>query len=323
MIQQDNASRLLDLEPEVGSFMADALAGLQSNPKSLPCKYFYDARGSELFEQICELEEYYPTRTELQILKARLPEISAKLGPNCMVIEYGTGSGVKTGLLLESLVDPVAYVPVDISREALMQSVEALAERFTDLELMPICADFTQEIEIPEPPRGAERHVVFFPGSTIGNLTHDEAVEFLRGCARLCGRGGAVLLGVDLVKNPAILEAAYDDAAGVTAEFNRNLLHRMNRELGADFDVDAFAHEAVYNAAAGRIEMYLRSERDTEVSIDGRTLSFTAGEMVHTESSHKYTPEGFRALARRAGLTPEGYWADSDRLFSVQLYGVD
>jgi dimethylhistidine N-methyltransferase len=299
------------------------LSGLQSTPKSLPCKYFYDARGSELFEQICELEEYYPTRTELQILRARLPEISAKLGPHCMIIEYGTGSGVKTGMLLESLVNPAAYVPIDICRDALMQSAETLAERFADLELMPICADFTQEIEIPRAPREAARHVVFFPGSTIGNLTHDEAVKFLRGCARLCGSGGAILLGVDLVKDSVRLEAAYDDAAGVTAEFNRNLLHRMNRELGADFDVDAFAHEALYNATAGRIEMHLRCQREMEVSIDGTKLHFAAGETVHTESSHKYTPEGFRQLAYRAGLRPEGYWADSESLFSVQLYGVD
>ena len=309
---------LCDLAPERERFLADVLDGLTRPRKTLPCKYFYDERGSELFDRICELPEYYPTRTELEILRRHAGAMAAALGTRCLLVEYGSGSSTKTRLLLERLVRPAAYVPVDISREHLLRSAAALSALHPGLRVIPVCADFTQPFALPRVP-GTLRRAGYFPGSTIGNFAAAEARKFLAQVAEQCGPGGALLIGVDLVKPRAILEPAYDDAAGVTAEFNRNLLRRINRELGADFDCEGFDHRALWNAAEGRVEMHLVSARDQSVRLGGRRISFARGESIHTESSHKYELADFAVLARSAGFEVEHVWTDDARLFSVQL----
>ncbi|MEM6989464.1 MAG: ergothioneine biosynthesis protein EgtB [Myxococcota bacterium] len=315
--------RLTDFEPEAGSFMADVLRGLSKPRKSMPTQYLYDELGSQLFDEICELEEYYPTRTELSIMGARVGEMADAIGPDALVIEYGSGSSIKTRLLLESLHEPVAYVPVDISREHLMRSARTLAERFEGLEVLPVCADFTVPFDVPEPSRQPSRRIVYFPGSTIGNFEPEDAVTLLRTMAEEAGPGGGLLIGVDLRKDAAVLEAAYDDSKGVTAAFNLNLLTRANRELGADFDVAKFRHRAPYDREAGRVEMLLVSEAEQEVTIRGRRFRFEAGEEIHTEYSHKYTVEGFAALAAQAGFRSVHAWTDENALFSVHYFELD
>jgi dimethylhistidine N-methyltransferase len=290
--------------------------------KELPCKYFYDAAGSALFDAICETPEYYPTRTELAIMRADAGEMGARLGAGCQVVEYGSGSGVKTRVLLRHLLRPTAYVPVDISAEHLVRSARELALRFPEVEVQPVAADFTRPFDVPDPATATHRRVVYFPGSTVGNFAPPEALVLLTGIAGLCGPGGALLIGVDLKKDPAILNAAYNDAAGVTAAFNLNLLARMNRELGADFDLATFRHRAFYNEAAGRVEMHLVSTREQTVRVGGQPISFAAGESIHTENSHKYAPGEFKQLAAKAGLDLVTLWTDPGRLFSVQLYEV-
>jgi dimethylhistidine N-methyltransferase len=309
---------LRDLAPQRGRFLADVLDGLTRPHKSLPCKYFYDERGSALFDRICELPEYYPTRTELGILRRHAPAMAEALGPLCLVVEYGSGSSTKTSLLLEPLERPAAYVPVDISREHLLRSAAALARRHPGLRVIPVCADFTQPFSLPRVPN-ARRRVAYFPGSTIGNFAPPEASKFLAGVAAQCGAGGALLIGVDLRKSRSILEPAYDDSQGVTAEFNRNLLRRINRELGADFDGGAFDHRAFWNAEEGRVEMHLVSRRAQVVQLAGRRIPLAPGETIHTENSHKYDLAGFAELARSAGFEVERVWTDPARLFSVQL----
>jgi dimethylhistidine N-methyltransferase len=308
--------------PDAAGFLADALAGLRRPRKELPCKYLYDAAGSALFDAICETPEYYPTRTELAIMRAHAGEMGTLLGPGCQVIEFGSGSGVKTRLLLRHLPRPAAYVPVDISADHLRRSARELATRFPEVEVHPVAADFTRPFEVPEPAMAMRRRVVYFPGSTVGNFGPAEALALLRDIAGLCGPGGALLIGVDLKKDPAVLNAAYNDAAGVTAAFNLNLLARMNRELGADFDVSAFRHRAFYNEAAGRVEMHLASSRDQTAHVGGHPIPFAAGETIHTENSYKYAPDEFEKLASRAGLRLVTLWTDPSRLFSVQLYEV-
>jgi len=312
---------LRDLAPERDRFLADVLEGLTRPRKSLPCKYFYDERGSALFERICELPEYYPTRTELGILRRHAPAMAAALGPRCLLVEYGSGSSTKTRLLLERLERPAAYVPVDISREHLLRSAAALSTRHPGLRVIPVCADFTQGFALPRV-AGAASRAAYFPGSTIGNFAHPEARKFLTRVAEQCSPGGALLIGVDLRKDRALLEPAYDDAQGVTAEFNRNLLRRINRELGADFDCAAWDHRAFWDPAQGRVEMHLVSRRAQLVELDGRRIPFARGESIHTESSHKYDLPGFAALARSAGFDVERVWTDPDALFSVQLLRV-
>jgi dimethylhistidine N-methyltransferase len=304
-------------------FRADVLAGLSAPAKTLPCKYLYDDRGSRLFDQICELPEYYPTRTELGILRRHAGDMAAALGDACLVIEYGSGSGLKTPLLLERLRHPAGYVPVDISRDHLLASAAALARRFPQLEVLPAWADFTGAFEIPATRRVPRRKAVFFPGSTIGNFGPTCAIELMEGVARRGGRGGAFLVGVDLRKSKTILEPAYDDAAGVTAAFNKNLLVRINRELGTDFDVNQFDHRAVFDEKHSRIEMYLVSRRRQVVNLDGQTIRFTAGEVICTEYSYKYTLDAFRDLARAAGLSVRQVWTDEAGWFSVQYLEVD
>jgi dimethylhistidine N-methyltransferase len=316
------AARALSLNPPPPNarFREDVLAGLAKPRKELPCKYLYDARGSQLFDAICELPEYYPTRTEVAILREHAHEMADALGRGCLVIEYGSGSSAKTPLLLERLRDPAGYVPVDISRDHLFASAAAVARRFPGLQVRPVWADFTGPFEVPDLP--AERRCVFFPGSTIGNFGPSEATALLRGMADHCGRGGAVLIGVDLRKAREILEPAYDDEAGVTAEFNRNLLRRINRELGADFNVDQFDHRAPFNDQDGRIEMYLVSRRPQSVRVGGNTFRFARGESICTEHSYKYTRDAFREMALEAGLEVRQVWVDEQELFSVQYLDV-
>ena len=302
-----------------GPFLADVLDGLRRPRKSLPCKYFYDATGSELFDQICDLPEYYPTRTELAILHAHAAEMGLRLGAGCQVVEYGSGSSNKTPLLLAALPRPAAYVPVDISGGHLRASATAMADAFPDLPVTPVIADFTRPFAVPTL-RPLVRRAVYFPGSTVGNFAPAEAVSLLTDMARLVGPGGQLLIGVDLWKDEAVLRSAYDDRAGVTAAFNRNLLVRANRELGADFDLAGFRHEARVLTNPGRVEMHLVSERRQAVRVGGEAFAFAAGESIHTENSHKYTVAGFQAVATRAGFRPVRVWTDDRGWFSVQLF---
>ncbi len=316
------STKLVDFHSETETLERDVLAGLGASPKTLPSKYLYDERGSHLFDDICELEEYYPTRTELTIMDDHVGEMAAKLGSRVMLIEYGSGSGHKTEVLLEALEEPAAYVPIEISLEHLRMSAKRLAARYPEIEILPICADYTADYELPESTATPRRRVIYFPGSTIGNFPKAEAAEFLRHVAEHCGPGGGLLIGVDLDKDRALLEPAYDDAAGVTAAFNLNLLERLNRELDANFDLERFTHRAVYNAEEQRIEMYLVSRTAQNVEIAGRVFEFAAGETICTEYSHKYTLESFAELARASGLEVEQVWMDDDRLFSVQYLTV-
>ena len=303
------------------TFLKEVLAGLRSSPKTLPCKYFYDQRGAALFVEICELEEYYPTRTETAILERRAGEIAAAVGPRCLVIELGSGEARKTEILLEALSDPVGYVPVDISGEQLARTAQRIGRGFPELAVQPVAADYTAAWSLPELPATgrSERRLAFFPGSTIGNFSNDEATAFLARLRRVLGDGGALLIGADLQKDRQVLERAYNDARGVTAAFNLNLLARINRELGADFALEAFEHRAIYNQEAGRIEMYLESLRAQTVDIGGHAIELAAGEWICTEHSHKYSPKGFRDLAEAAGFSVEQVWTDDGGLFSVQL----
>ena len=302
--------------PDDGSFRDDVWAGLGASPKTLPAKYFYDAAGSALFEAITVLPEYYPTRTELAILDARGPEIAAAIPPGATLVEFGSGSTVKLRRLLQHLTGLAAYVPVDVSGDFLREQAEVLARDMPDLAIAPVAADFTQAFALPagvgEGPRAG-----FFPGSTIGNFQPDEAVRLLDHFGTILGAGARLVVGVDLVKDRAVLEAAYDDAAGVTAAFNRNLLTRINRELAGDAVPDRFAHRAVFNADASRIEMHLVSRAAQTVTVAGRGFAFAEGETIHTENSYKYTIASFQALAARAGWSAGEAWTDPDGLFSV------
>jgi dimethylhistidine N-methyltransferase len=308
---------LIDCAPTADDFRATVLSGLRRSPKSLPCKFFYDTAGSVLFDRICGLPEYYPTRTELGIMRANIAAITAAIGRDGFLVEYGSGSSLKTRLLLQALPDLAGYAPIDISRAHLLRAARELASTFPQLALHPVCADYTQPFDLPMPGTSC-RVTAYFPGSTIGNFEPDEAVGFLRGIARTCGRGSGLLIGVDLVKDPAILHAAYNDSAGVTAAFNKNVLRRINDELHADIDLSAFAHYAPYNPRQGRIEMNLVSLRDQVVSIGGERIAFAEGEPIHTESCHKYTLASFAALAGEAGYTVSDVWTDERGYFSVQ-----
>jgi L-histidine N-alpha-methyltransferase len=311
------APRLIDFHPPRADLLADVLDGLSRPRKELSPKYFYDARGSRLFEDITRLPEYYLTRTEAGVMEDSLEAIARLVGPKAAVIEFGSGTGAKLRRLLKGLTRPAACAQVEISRDHLLAAARSLAAEFPDLEVAAVCADFTRPFELPRF-RDARRRLVFFPGSTIGNFRPDEAVGLLGVMNRVAGEGGALLAGVDLVKDRRVLEAAYNDDAGVTAEFNLNLLRRINRELGADFELGAFRHQAVYDEAAGRIEMYLVSERGQTVHVDGRRFDFAEDERILTEYSHKYQPDGFAELAGQAGFRVERVWTDPKRHFSVQ-----
>ena len=312
-----------DLRPDSGSFLDDVIAGLSRPQKELPPKYFYDERGSALFEAICELPEYYPTRTETAIMRSHARDMARCLGPRCALIEFGSGSSRKTRILIGELA-PVAYVPIDIAAAQLKVSASALAKAFDGLRVIAVCADYSRPFVLPELEGvDARRRAVYFPGSTIGNFTIPEAVAFLKGARSVAGTGGALLIGVDLKKDPARLNAAYNDAQGITAQFNLNLLARINRELGADFDLGAFRHHAHYNAGLGRVEMHLVSQREQQVAVRGHVFRFRSGETIHTENSYKYSVAEFQALARGAGFTPQLYWTDPEQLFAVHYLTVE
>ena len=300
--------------------LAEVHAGLGSSPKRLPCKLFYDAVGSKLFEEITLLPEYYPTRTELAILNANGREMAARIGPRALIVEFGSGASRKTRALLDALEAPLAYVPIDISSEMLLSSARALGEAYPGLDVRPVVGDYMHPLDLPlsveERQRGA---TVFFPGSTIGNFEQDEAVLFLRRVRRACGEAVRLLIGVDVPKDPATLTAAYDDAAGVTARFNRNVLRVINREFGGRFPLDGFRHRAIWNAGLSRIEMHLVSEREQRIAVGQRAYSFAAGEPIVTEHCYKYRPEAFAELAESAGFTVAQVWLDEPATFSVQL----
>jgi dimethylhistidine N-methyltransferase len=305
-----------DVHEQQNEFLSESLAGLGAEQKTLSCKYFYDEQGSDLFQKICDLPEYYVTRTETKLLRDISDEIADVIGSGCEMIEYGTGSSEKMRIVLDALKEPAAFIAVDISREHLLQVTESLAADRPDLTVHAVCADFTQPFDLPAR-TGGGNHVAFFPGSSLGNFTHEGAVNFMAGIAETVGPDGGLLIGIDLKKDVAILEAAYDDAQGVTAAFNMNLLVRLNAEFGANFDLDGFRHKALYNEDIGRIEMHLISLKEQSVTLDGKTFHFAEGENIHTENSYKYGVEEFQALAGRAGFTPVKVWTDADDLFSI------
>jgi len=314
----DTAPALRDQTPERREELRQLLRGLAKPQKWISSMYFYDAAGSHLFDRITTLPEYYLTRTELAIMRERGAEMAAAIGPDAMVIEPGSGSGEKIRLLLQALERPVAYVPIEIAREHLEASSRDLAREFPQIEVLPVWADFTRELEIPRPRRQARRRLVYFPGSTLGNFEPPDAAELLRNFAGMAGAGGAALVGVDVAKPAARIEAAYNDAEGVTAAFNLNMLRNLNSRFGADFDPAAFEHDAFYDADQGRVEMHLRSLREQNVHLAGETIHFRAGESIHTESSYKFTEERFAALAERGGFRVMRTWMDAEGLFSVR-----
>jgi L-histidine N-alpha-methyltransferase len=302
---------------EIAAFAEAVLDGLARRPRSIPSRFLYDATGSALFEEITKLKEYYPTRTETKMLEAFGVEIAEHVGGADTLVEFGSGSSRKTSLLIDALVDLDTYIPIDVSEDFLVEAAKRLAARHDGLTIRPVVADFTTTRALGNVSRG--NTLGFFSGSTIGNLTHEQAKAFLENAARLLGRGGAFLVGVDLKKSLDILIPAYDDEGGVTAAFSLNLLSRINRELDADFDTTTFAHVALYNADEGRIEIYLESLAGQEVHVLGRSFSFAKGERVHTENSHKYTVAEFQDLARSSGWVPAVAWTDEDDLFSLHL----
>ncbi len=309
-----------DLAPGEESFRDAVLNGLSRRRKALPCKFFYDERGSALFEEICRLPEYYPTRTEIGILEENAEDIAAQMGVYSRIVEFGSGASHKARILLQALDRPVAYVPVDISREHLREAAASLAEDFPELAIIAVCADYTGPFALPALPGPAGKRIGFFPGSTIGNFEPEAAARFLANCAQILGPGGEMLIGVDLKKDTSILDAAYNDRTGVTAAFNLNLFERINRELNGDLDLDAFEHYAFYSETNGRVEIYIRSLADQHASIAGQRFDFAAGELIHTEYSYKYSVGEFRSLAAGAGFRPVDTWTDPAELFSVHYF---
>ncbi|MCB1536954.1 MAG: L-histidine N(alpha)-methyltransferase [Rhodoblastus sp.] len=307
----------LDVDDALGDFAEDVIAGLSAHPRTLPCKYFYDARGSDLFEAITLLPEYYPTRTETGILHTRAADICAHLTPGSVLVEYGSGSSLKTEILLRAG-DFAAYAPIDISPAALEGAASRLRRRFPNLRVEPVIGDFVGDIALPHALGGLPR-AGFFPGSTIGNFSPPEARALLRRMARQLGRGARLVIGVDLRKSPDILVPAYDDAQGVTAAFNLNLLARLRNELRARIDVNGFAHRAVWNARESRIEMHLVAKRPQTIALAGRSFAFAEGDTIHTENSYKYGAAQFEELTRAAGWRPLETFVDDERLFSVRV----
>ena len=308
--------------PEISESHAEILQGLTARQKLISPKHFYDERGSRLFDQICQLPEYYLTRTELKLMDAHFDEVASLVGPKAAVIEFGSGSNIKIRKLFDHLSDPAAYVPVDISGDYLLKQAASLARDYPDVHVQPVFADFTQPFELPQHPVMPERNLVFFPGSTIGNFTPRQAQDLLEVMRLEARSGGALLIGVDLRKNPALLHAAYNDSQGVTAEFNLNVLRRLNTELNGNFNLANFSHQAVYDETHGRIEMRLISRKAQTVLLAGQEILFEAGEFIITEYSYKYSLDGFNALARSAGWEPERIWIDDDRLFSMHYLTV-
>ena len=317
MIQALENPPILDLEPDQGDLRGEVLAGLSkpAHGRTLPCKFFYDEAGSRLFDAITELPEYYQTRAEEAILRACAGDLADRLGGDVTLVEYGSGSSTKTRVLLDTL-DVARYVPIDISRWYVLTSARRLAEEYPGLDIRPVCADYGQTIRLPH---ADARRVGFFPGSTIGNFTPEDAKAFLRRVGGTLGEGGRFVVGIDLKKDPAVLHAAYNDAAGVTAEFNLNLLARLNRELGGDFDPGAWHHYAPYDPRHGRVRMFLVSARDQAAHVAGRRFAFERGEAIHTENSYKHTVSSFARLAAEAGFAREADWTDEGGRFAVVL----
>ncbi len=308
-----------DFHPDLSDFRADILAGLKAEQKHLAPKYFYDPEGSLLFDRICELPEYYPTRTEINLLKQYGAQIAEVIGPDALLFELGSGSS-KIRLLLDAI-RPSCYVPMDISKIHLFQSATSIAKDYPLLDVHAICVDYAGPWNLPPGLTGKNR-IAFFPGSSIGNLTSEEALDLLRRIAQLVGNDGGLLIGVDLIKDVGVLEAAYNDQQKVTEAFNKNLLLRLNRELGANFQIERFQHRAFYNRDLERIEMHLASEEEQVIEIADELIHFKAGETIHTENSHKYSVAGFRHLALRAGFQPVKVWTDPDDLFSIHYFQV-
>jgi dimethylhistidine N-methyltransferase len=313
---------LLDLCPETDTFRDEVLAGLRATPKRIPSKFLYDRRGSRLFDAITELDAYYPTRTEMSIMERSVGAMTRAMGAGVLLVEYGSGSSLKTRILLDHLEAPSGYVPVDISRAHLVEAAEAIAEAYPGMPVRPVCADYTAAFTVPDVGRMVARRVAYYPGSTIGNFRPPEAEAFLARVAEVVRPGGGLLIGVDLRKDPDVLRRAYDDPEGVTARFNLNLLRRLNRELGADFNLGAFHHEARWDDDAGCIEMHLVSETEQTVTVGGEAFDFEEGETIHTEYSYKYTLDGFAERAARAGWRVDAVWTDERDYFSVQFLSV-
>lgn len=312
-----------DIVTGADEFLTDVIEGLSRPSKTLPCKYFYDETGSKLFDQVCDVPEYYPARAETALMQASAHEMAKAIGSGAEVIEYGSGASKKVRILLDALEAPAAYVAVDISKEFLLQSTKSLALDYPALALHVLCADFTKPFDLPADVVASGRRAVgYFPGSTIGNFDRAAAKDFLSGCVHTLGVGGGMLVGVDLKKEKRILDAAYNDSQGVTEAFNLNLLVRINRELNGDFDLDQFEHVSFYNEDEGRIEMHLESKAEQQVALGGRLFDFKQGERIHTEYSYKYDIEGFRNLATAAGFTPVNAWTDEDQLFSVHFLEI-
>ena len=322
MNNQTLFSPLTSQPPSRDGFFSETVAGLSKPQKMLPFKYLYDEEGSRLFNDICELEEYYPTRAENQILRDHIREIADLIGGGCRLVEFGSGSSAKTRHLLTHLPCMSGYIPIDISGTQLLESAAQLAREFPNLEILPIEADYNEILELPNTQGESKRTTAFFPGSTVGNLEPGEAVAFLRNIASLCGSDGCLLIGIDRKKERRILEPAYNDRKGVTARFNLNILARANRELGANFDLSAFRHRAPYNEIHGRIEMHLVSQCPQTVHLDSQEFRFEEGEYITTEYSYKYTLKGFERLASRAGFELVKNWEDHQNLFSVLFLRV-
>jgi len=314
---------LVDQAPDTESFREAALEGLRQPQKQISSKFLYDERGSKLFDRICELDEYYPTRTEIGIMRDNIGAIRDAIGPQVRLVELGSGSSMKTRILLDHLEDVAVYVPIDISKAHLVEAAEGIADAYPGVPVQPLCADYTATFDLPEPPQPASRTIVYYPGSTVGNFQPDEARHFLRRIAEGIEEGAGLLIGVDLKKDVDVLEAAYNDAEGVTAAFNMNLLRRMNRELDATFDLDRFEHLSVWNEDKGCVESFLRSTDEQTVTVAGELFSFAAGETIHTEYSFKYTLDEFAELMGEAGFSVEEVWTDDRSYFSVQYCTVD
>lgn len=299
--------------------LKEIVAGLSDDPKRISPKFFYDERGSQLFDDITELPEYYLTNTELRIMRDNIADIVARVGKQASLIEFGSGSSLKTQVLLEHLSELAAYVPVDISEEHLLASAERIREQFPHIDVLPVVADFTQPFALPTPMVMPVRNIVYFPGSTIGNFERSVAMDLLRVMYDEAGKGGALLIGVDLQKDPQLIEDAYNDAAGVTAEFNLNMLEHLNREFDANFDVDEFTHSANYDEEGGRVVIELVSQADQTFQVGDTSFEIADGEPILTEYSHKYTLDGFEKMANAAGFAVEKVWTDAEHLFSVQF----
>jgi len=317
-----NGVSLHDLAPNQAASLDEVIRGLRSPQKELPCKLFYDEVGSDLFEQITQLDEYYPTRSEARIMRDAAAEIAARLGPDVLLIEYGSGSSTKTRILLDHLERPAGYVPIDISREQLQRSADKLAHAYPHLKVEPVCADYTAPFELPLLGARSGRRVAYYPGSTIGNFVPEDARRFLARIADMSGPSGGLLIGVDLKKDPLMLHRAYNDALGITAAFNLNILRRLNRELGADFALDQFRHYAFYNPVFARVEMHLVSLKEQVVHVGKLRIRFDRGESIWTEGSYKYNLHEFAQLAFAAGWRVKQVWTDDRMLFSVQYLEV-